>query len=234
MPAPFVDHLQLLPMPSQGGRRQPDGAHRPGGLGMATIAERLERRGWTPRHEDIGFDRRLPELRLAEAYARSLGDAVASAWDRNRFPVLLLRSSYGALGPIDALGERTGVVWVDALGEYRQQGLLRRAPLDRCALSLVTGRMKRDAFAVRPVRLPGRRIVLVGGQRTEVKERRALGADGIRIVGAPETAGAVAATEADAWYLHVDLGALGADAAPAADDPSPDGLDPVADRKSVV
>lgn len=193
---------------------------------MATIAERLAERGWTPRHEDIGFDKRLPELRLAEAYARSLGDAVASAWDRNRFPVLLLRSCYGALGPIDALGERTGVVWVDARGEYARRGLLNRPALDRCALSLVTGRVERDPFAVRPVRLSGRRILVVGGRRADSRERQALAADGIRVLELRELVGAAtAAVDADAWYLHVDLGALRPDAAPAADEPSPGGLD---------
>ena len=39
--ARFVDHLQLLPLPSRDGARQPDGDHRPGGLGLRTLADRL-------------------------------------------------------------------------------------------------------------------------------------------------------------------------------------------------
>jgi arginase family enzyme len=222
----FVDHLQLLPMPHRDGARQPDGAHRPGGLGTRTIADRLEPRGWTARLEDIGFDRPLPERRLAEAYARGLGDAVASAWDRSRFPLLLLRSNYGALGPIDALGERAGVAWISARGEYATRGLLRRPSLDRCALSLITGRMERDSFAVQPVRLLPSRIVLVGGRRADRAQRKALVTDGVRIADVDELARAVTATDADRWYLHVDLGAIRADAAPAADDPDPEGIDP--------
>jgi arginase family enzyme len=224
----FVDHLQLLPMPHQGGVRQPDGAHRPGGLGMRTIADRLEPRGWVARLEDIGFDKKLPEPRLAEAYARGLGDAVASAWDRNRFPLLLLRSNHGALGPIDALGERGGVVWVGARGAYAKRGLLRRPPLDRCALSLVTGRLERDPFAIQPVRLAPRRIVVVGARRADRSEREALATDGVRIVAPDDLAVAVAATDADDWYLHVDLGAILADLVPAADDPDPEGIDSAA------
>jgi arginase family enzyme len=230
----FVDHLQILPMPHRGGRRQPDGAHRPGGLGARTIADRLAERGWVARIEDIGFDKPIPERRLVEAYARSLGDGVASAWDRNRFPLLLLRSSCGALGPIDALGERAGVAWIDARGAYARPGFLRRPPLDRCALSLVTGRVERDRFAVRPVRLPGRRILLVGGQRAEGRERSALGADGVRVLEVRElTSAAVAAVEADSWYLHVELGALDAAAVPAADEPTPGGIDPAALARAI-
>jgi hypothetical protein len=224
----FIDHLQLLPMPHQDGRRPPDGAHRPAGLGMATISARLEQRGWTPRHEDIGFDRRLPEPRLAEAYARGLGDAVASAWDRNRFPVLLLRSSYGALGPIDALGEGGGVAWVDTRAKYSRPRLLRRTPLDRCALSLVTGRAKRDPYAVKPVQLPGARVVVVGAERASRAERGALAADGVRVVGLDRLAAAIADADAERWHLHVDLGALSADAVPAADDAGAGSIDPQA------
>ena len=69
---PFVDHLQILPMPFQDGVRQPDGQHRPGGLGMATLSDLLNARGWTARVEDMGFDKSMPETRLAEAFARSI------------------------------------------------------------------------------------------------------------------------------------------------------------------
>ena len=230
----FVDHLQILPMPHRGGRRQPDGAHRPGGLGTRTLADRLQERGWVARIEDIGFDKPIPERRLVEAYARSLSDGVASAWDRNRFPLLLLRSSCGALGPVDALGERAGVAWIDARGAYARRSLLRRPPLERCALSLVTGRLQRDRFAVSPVRLPGRRILLVGGQRADGRERAALGADGIRVLDVRElTSEAVAAVEAESWYVHVELGALDAAAAPAADEPTPGGIDPAALARAI-
>jgi arginase family enzyme len=224
--AAFVDHLQLLPMPHQGGRRQPDGAHRPGGLGTRTVADRLEERGWVARIEDIAFDKPMSERRLAEAYARGLGDAVLSARDRNRFPLLLLRSGYGALGPIDALGERAGVAWVSARGDYGKSGLLRRPSLDRCAVSMVTGRVARDRFAIRPVWLAGGRIVVVGGHRIDGRERRALVGDGIRIVEPRDMAATVAAVDADAWYLHVDLGALRGDAVPGSDEPDPGGVEP--------
>lgn len=225
----FIDHIQILPVPSVGGVRQPDGDHRPGGLGMVTVAERLGARGWTARVEDIGFDKRLPEKRIAESYARAIADGVLSAWERSRFPVVLTRVSHGALGVVDALGERTGVVWVSPRVEYREPGLLRRPPVDRTTLALVTGRAGRDALAVSPARLPASRIVTVGGWASADRETALLVADGARVLAREEIDGlgdAVGAIDADRWYVHVDLPALERAAVPAADEEGGEGLDP--------
>lgn len=222
----FVDHLQLLSVPSVGGVRQPDGDHRPGGLGIATLGERFERRGWTARVEDIGFDRRLPERRIAESYARAIADAVASAWDRARFPVVLTRVNHGAMGVVDALGPRAGVVWVSPRAGYARPGLLRRPAIEQTAIALLTGRAVRDRLAIAPVAVPADRILVVGGERIPGAERAALEADGIRWVDLPALAGAVAGLRADAWYVHVDASALEPGAAPAADEPGAGDLAP--------
>jgi len=182
----FVDHLQLLPMPFRDGVRQPDGRHRPGGLGMATLSELLNGRGWTARVEDLGFDKPMPESRLAEAFARAIGDGVESAWERRRFPIVLARAGYAALGVIDALGARTGVVWASARGEYRSAGLLRRARLADRSLALLTGSAKRDKLAVRPARAAGRRVIVLGADGASGKERRAMAEDGIRVLAGAE------------------------------------------------
>jgi len=225
----FVDHLQLLPMPFLDGVRQPDGRHRPGGLGMATLSDLLNGHGWTARVEDLGFDKPMPESRLAEAFARAIGDAVESAWDRRRFPIVLSRSGYVALGVIDALGERTGVVWASDRGEFRSAGLLHRPRLAERSLALLTGWAKRDKLAVRPARAAGRRVIVLGAEGASADERRAMEADGIRILARAELdrlATEVAETDADGWYLHVDCSALAQVAVPGADHARPDGLDP--------
>jgi hypothetical protein len=225
----FVDHLQLLPMPFRDGVRQPDGRHRPGGLGLATLSDLLNGRGWTARVEDLGFDKPMPEARLAEAFARAIGDGVESAWERRRFPIVLSRSGYVALGVIDALGERTGVVWVSDRGEYRSGGFLSRARLAERSLALLTGSAKRDKVAVRPARVAGRRVIVLGAEGASGDERRAMEADGIRLLARAELdrlGSEVAATDADGWYLHVDCSALAAGAVPGADDAHPEGIDP--------
>lgn len=225
----FVDHLQLLPMPFRDGVRQPDGRHRPGGLGMATLSDLLNGRGWTARVEDLGFDKPMPEARLAEAFARAIGDGVESAWERRRFPIVLSRSGYVALGVIDALGERTGVVWVSDRGEYRSGRFLSRARLAERSLALLTGSAKRDKVAVRPARAAGRRVIVLGAEGASGDERRAMEADGIRLLARAELdrlGSEVAATDADGWYLHVDCSALAAAAVPGADDAHPEGIDP--------
>lgn len=226
---PFVDHLQLLPVPFLDGRRQADGAHRPGGLGIATLAERLAGRGWTARIEDIGFDKPMPERRLAEAFARTIADGVLSARDRSRFPIVLTRAGYAALGVIDALGPETGVVWVGPGAEQRMPGRFGRSALDRSTLALVTGRAARDRLAVAPVRADGRRIILVGGHRSARGELQAAREGGIRHLAAEEVAqlpDLVDATEAAEWVLHIDLCGLPAAVVPAADEATDEGVDP--------
>lgn len=227
--AAFVDHLQLLPMPFRDGVRQPDGRHRPGGLGMATLSDLLNARGWTARVEDLGFDKPMPEPRLAEAFARAIGDGVESAWERRRFPIVLARSPYVALGVLDALGEGTGVAWVSGSGGYRSGGLIRRPRLSQRSLALLTGAAKRDKLAVRPARAAGRRVVVLGAGGASVEERRAMEGDGIRLLDPgrlDRLAAEIAATDADGWYLHVDCSALAREAVPGADDALPGGLDP--------
>jgi arginase family enzyme len=227
--AGFVDHLQILPMPFKNGARQPDGSHRPGGLGMATLSDLLERRGWTARVEDLGFDKPMPESRLAEAFARAIGDGVESAWERNRFPIVLSRAGYVALGVVDALGQRTGVVWASGRGDYEAGGWLRRRRLEGNSLALLTGRAKRDKLAVRPARLDGERVIVLGAERGADREHRAMIEDGIRIVSAREVdrlGSEVGGTEADGWYLHIDCSLLSRSSAPGADDAADRGLDP--------
>lgn len=227
MEVSFVDHVQLLPLPTRDGVRQPDGSHRPGGLGLRDLSDGLGTRGWTARIEDFGIERRLPEARLAEAYARAIGDAVISARDRDRFPVVLSLVNYCALGVVDGLGAGTGVVWVSPEGAYAKAGLLRRTPVDRTVLARVTGRQERDAFAISPVALPGSRIVVAGGQRIRGAETEALDADGVRRLGPTELDGlatAVAAANAEEWLLHVDARAFAPGVLPAADEATPDGV----------
>ncbi|MGH7588498.1 MAG: hypothetical protein ACRELU_07895 [Gemmatimonadota bacterium] len=232
--ASFVDHLQLLPLPSRDGARQPDGEHRPGGLGLRTLADRLGALGWTARNEDFAIERKLPDGRLAEAYARAIGDAVASARDRNRFPVVLSLVNGCALGVVDGTGTGTGVVWVSPEVAYRTGGFLRRPSVEESVLSRVTGRQARDAFAIAPVTLPGARIVIVGGDGIGDRERKALDADGVRRLGTDRLAdlpAAVAETDAEEWVLHVDAVAFAPGVLPAADRSGDGdlGLDPLAD-----
>jgi hypothetical protein len=223
--ASFVDHLQLLPLPSRDGARQPDGEHRPGGLGLRTLADRLGALGWTARNEDFAIERKLPDGRLAEAYARAIGDAVASARDRNRFPVVLSLVNGCALGVVDGTGTGTGVVWVSPEAAYRTGGFLRRPTVEKSVLSRVTGRQARDAFAIAPVTLPGARIVIVGGGGIGDRERKALDADGVRVLSTDrmaELAEAVGQAGAEEWVLHLDAAAFAPGVLPAADPPGGD------------
>jgi arginase family enzyme len=223
----FVDHLQLLPMPSRSGVRQPDGDHRPGGLGLRTLADRLGPLGWTARHEDFGFEKPVAEARITEAYARAIGDAVLSAWDRSRFPVVLSLVNACALGVVDGLGSRVGVLWFSPRADYTTSGFFRRPKLDRTTLAMMTGRQQRDSMAVKPCQLAGRNVIVVGAQKIDANESRALDDDGLRVIG-PDVLSclpaAVADTDVDGWYVHIDATVLEPDAVPAADEAVENGL----------
>ncbi len=223
----FVDHLQLLPMPSRGGVRQPDGDHRPGGLGLSTLADRLGPLGWTARVEDFGFEKPVAEARITEAYARAIGDAVLSAWDRSRFPVVLSLVNACAIGVVDGFGSRVGVLWFSPRADYAKRGFLRRSPLDRTTLAMITGRQQRDSMAVKPCQLAGRNVIVVGAQKVDAGESRALDDDGFRVIGPgglSSLSAAVADTDVDGWYVHIDATVLEPDAVPAADEAVENGL----------
>lgn len=227
----FVDHLQFIPVPTRGGKRPPDGDHRPGGLGTRTFSDRLETLGWTGRIEDMAFERDVPEKRIMEAYARGVADAVLSAWDRDRFPIVLSTVSFGTLGAIDAWAPEVGLLWISPRVDYRTPTLLRRPPIDRTALALATGRAKRDDLAVQPAMLPAERIVFVGGWGVDERERRELEREGANVLARddlPRLPEAVDAVGADRWIVHLDVGALRGERVPVADDRSPDGFEPEA------
>lgn len=225
----FIDHLQFVPVPSRGGKRPPDGEHRPGGLGTRTFSDRLETLGWTGRIEDMAFEKDVPEKRIMEAYAMGVADAILSAWDRDRFPIVLSTVSFGTLGAVDAYAPDTGLLWISPRVDYRTPSLLRRPPLDRRTLALATGRAKRDELAAQPGLLPAERIVFVGGWRSDEKETRELAEDGATVLGRErldDVDEAIEAVGADRWIVHLDVSALAGDRVPAADDRDPEGFDP--------
>lgn len=231
--ADFVDHLQFLPVPSLNGTRQPDGVHRPGGLGTLTLAERLNSGGWTARLEDFAYEKPMPESRLVEAYARGVSDGVLSAWDRHRFPILLSRVNYGSLGVSDAFSPSLGIVWVGPRLDYQVRRWFHRSPLDRSALALVTGRAKRDRLALGRAPSPPGQIVVVGGGASSDGEREALKHDGSQIVGLEKLSEAVAGVGVDDWLIHLDTSALSADSVPASDEATESGFDPSAVARAV-
>ncbi len=225
----FVDHLQFLPMPSRDGVRQPDGDHRPGGLGLRTLADLLGPLGWTARLEDFGFEKPVAEARITEAYARAIGDAVLSAWDRSRFPVVFSLVNGCALGVVDGFGPRTGVLWFSPRGDYATTSFFRRPKRDRTTLAMMTGRQQRDSMAVKPCKLSGRNVIVIGGQRLDGDESRALDDDGIRVIGPDTLSGltaAVADTDVDGWYVHIDASVLEPEGVPAADETVENALTP--------
>ena len=96
-------------------------------------------------------------------------------------------------------------------------------------MARVTGRQRRDAFAISPVRLPGARIVSVGGQRMDGAQAQAMDGDGVRRLAPGELDGlgaAVASVGAEEWYVHIDASVFAPGDLPAADEATADGFHP--------
>jgi arginase len=134
-------------------------------------------------------------------------------------PVVLSGNCGVAVGTIAALGPpRTGVLWLDAHGEFNTPDTTRSAFLDGMGLTIATGRswvaMAREIVGFAP--LPDENVVLVGTRDLDAPERDALGKSFISVV-SPEALGSAGVRVAvgralqrlegrvSRLYVHIDV-----------------------------
>jgi arginase len=133
--------------------------------------------------------------------------------------VLSGNCGYAALGTVAALGERAGVLWLDAHADFNLPDSSPSGFFDGMALATLTGRCWREAARAfegfRPV--AEERVVLLGARDLDPEERRMLEASAIRWLppatlrsdpGALDAALASLAGHAGPLYLHLDLDVL--------------------------
>ena len=139
-----------------------------------TCVELVESRRSFMTENGLGFElMRLVALRVNDA-AR-VGE----------FPVVLSGNCGVAVGTIAGLGvERTGVLWLDAHGEFNTPDTTHSAFLDGMGLTIAVGlswrSMAREISGFAPV--PDENVVLVGTRDLDPAERDALGRSRITIV----------------------------------------------------
>jgi arginase len=199
-----------------------------------------------------GLHPRIVEVRPARQFENELAttidvDAVlAAAVERElaagRLPITLAADCISSLGSIAGMagaGDRTGVVWLDAHGDFNTVASSPSGYLDGMALAAATGLELRSATAgldrLEPIRATN--VVHVGGRDFDPGEVERLRAAGATVVSpaavrsqSPDFHFVTAlAGRIDGVYLHVDLDVLDpsegvANAYAAPDGPSADEL----------
>lgn len=173
-----------------------------------TCVELVESRRGFLTENGVGFElMRLVSLRVNDALRAG------------ELPVVLSGNCGVAVGTIAALGPaRTGVLWLDAHGEFNTPDTTRSAFLDGMGLTVATGRswsaMAREIVGFTP--LPDENVVLVGTRDLDAAEREALGKSFISVV-SPDALDSVGARVAvgralervdgrvSRLYVHIDV-----------------------------
>jgi arginase len=147
---------------------------------------------------------------------RQLRYAVEEARASGRFPIVLSGDCNASLGTLAGIGcERTGVVWLDAHGDFHTPATSRSGSLDGMALAAVVG----DCHEELRLRIGGQfsaaeeDVVLVGCRDLEPRETERL-VDSrvtVRPFGAPldDLPAVLSGLRVDALYLHLDVDVLG-------------------------
>jgi arginase len=156
------------------------------------------------------------EVQTSFELMRAISEQVRAARNANRFPLVLSGNCLAAVGVIAGLGARTGVVWIDAHGDFNTPQTTMSGFLDGMTLATATGRcwveLARSIEGFEPV--PDKAVVLVGARDLDPGEGAALARSEIvrlSVESAPNEIEQVLQSLAPAmekFYVHLDLDAL--------------------------
>ena len=189
-------------------------------LSEGGLAERLQGPGRPVRRTRLEVDVGFPtENTVAFEVARRLSDEVRDAVRAEEFPLVLAGNCISCLGTVAGIGaERTGVVWMDAHGDFNTPDTTSSGFLDGMALSILVG----EGWDAATATIPGFRpvaeedVILVGARDLDAGERTRLERSAVRRLDPAEATEGDAVDEVladlagrvDALYLHVDLDVL--------------------------
>ncbi len=150
---------------------------------------------------------------------RSLSDAVSRAVARGQFPLVLAGGCISSAGTLAGLGQQTGIVWLDAHGDFNTPDTTPSGFFDGMALATATGRCWRNLARTVPgfVAVSDENVALVGARALDQDEEMALQASGISTIAVATVReqGVRAALDkvltrlpAKQLYLHIDLDVL--------------------------
>ncbi len=156
------------------------------------------------------------EVQTSFELMRSVAEHVRAARTDGHFPIVLSGNCLAAVGVIAGLGAPTGVMWIDAHGDFNTPQTTMSGFLDGMTLATATGRcwveLARSIEGFEPV--PDKAVVMFGTRDLDPAEGPALARSGIvrlKADAAPNTIAAALQSIAptlDKVYVHLDMDAL--------------------------
>lgn len=210
--------IRLLLVPYDSGQRGVRMGAGPEHLCASGLKEHLAAQGHTVEVEVIepASASWRAEVQTSFELMRAIAKHVRRTREARQFPIVLSGNCNAAIGVLAGLGARTGVVWLDAHGDFNTPQTTMSGFLDGMTLATATGRcwgeMARSIEGFEPV--PDQAVVLLGARDLDSGEEAALARSKIvRLSAEAATIGIQSvlqslAQEMAQFYLHLDLDAL--------------------------
>ena len=210
--------IRLLLVPYDSGQRNVRMGAGPEHLCAAGLEKHLAAQGHRVDSEVIepGSRNWRAEVQTSFDLMRAIAKHVRAARTAKRFPVVLSGNCLAAVGVIAGLGPGTGVIWIDAHGDFNTPQTTTSGFLDGMALATATGQcwgeLARSIEGFQPV--PENAVVLLGARDLDPSEASALARSQItrlRVEAAKTSLTPVLQSLSptrERFYVHLDLDAL--------------------------
>jgi len=210
--------IRLLLVPYDSGQRNVRMGAGPEHLRRAGLAEQLAAHGH-------GVDAQViepasvnwrAEVQTSFELMRAVAEQVREARAAGRFPLVLSGNCLAAVGVIAGLGARTGVLWIDAHGDFNTPQTTMSGFLDGMTLATATGRcwveLARSIDGFEPV--PDNAIAMFGVRDLDPGEAQTLARSGVVRLNADATSAEIGPVLEsllqinERFYVHLDLDSL--------------------------
>ena len=210
--------IRLLLVPYDSGQRNIRMGAGPEHLCASGLKEHLTAQGHTVELKTIepASANWRAEVQTSFELMRVVAENVRRTREARQFPIVLAGNCNAAIGVLAGLGARTGVLWLDAHGDFNTPQTTMSGFLDGMTLATATGRcwteMARSIQGFEPV--PDEAVVLLGARDLDPGEEAALARSKIiRLSAEAATIGIESvlqslSREITQFYLHLDLDAL--------------------------
>jgi arginase len=225
--------LEAIVVPFEVERGDTSAARAPAALLGLGLLERLRDAGWTVHRSDVWTRldvESAPKDRVVADVGRATARALANAYSRGRFPLVVSGGCLAAIGVVAGLqrmGRDLGLVWIDAHGDFNTPESTPSGYWDGMALAAVCGRSLPEVYKaveLRPVHY--RNVAHLAGRAFDPPEVEDVQRLSLTVV-SPERLGDERAraeidrciSGAKELYLHLDLDGLDPGDAPAVNFP---------------
>jgi len=211
-------NIRLLLVPYDSGQRNVRMGAGPERLRSAGLAQHLADRGNVVDVsviEPASLHWRA-EVQTSFELMRAVAEEIRAARKAQRFPLVLAGNCLAAVGVIAGLGEGTGVIWIDAHGDFNTPQTTMNGFLDGMTLATATGRcwveLARSIDGFAPV--PEKAVVMLGVRDLDPGEEAALAKSPIVRLTADAAPNEIEKVlhalgpTMQRFYIHLDLDAL--------------------------